>query len=210
MSKGEVKNIAMRDYLCAYLSFTHEREEAERLADALAVKYGSLAYIASSSAAELCATEGLSPSAALSLKLLSYVWSRSITDGFKLQQKHTEEEIKEFFRALFIGHTVETVYCMFLDRQERVIAVEYLGEGTVNTSEVYPRRVVERACALRAGGVILAHNHPKGTVLPSSQDLASTSYLKHILATSGISLLSHYLVNERECERLNFDEESVN
>ncbi len=204
MNNG-TQDTALRDYLRSYLSFSHSTEDAERLSRTLAEKYGSLAYIASSSTDELASTEGVSRSTALSLKLLGYVYSRSITDGFTLGRRHTDSEIEEYLKALFIGYTVETVYCLFLDGSGRIVASEYLGEGTVNTSEVYPRRVMERACALGARGVILAHNHPKGTVEPSLPDLRATGYLSHVLSTSGIKLIAHYLVNERECKKIDLE-----
>ncbi len=195
---------SLSEYLCEYLSFSCERDEAERLGKLLADKYGSMHYIASSDMEELTMNEGLSEGDALALKLLSFVYSRSVTDSFELGVKHTEEEIEELFRALFIGLTVETVFCLFLDKKERAIAFEILCEGTVNASGVYPRRVIERALALRADSVILAHNHPKGAAIPSNEDMATTGYLSHVLSTSSISLIAHYLVSESECCKLDF------
>lgn len=197
---------ALERYLCKYLSYTHSEEEARELALALSSKYGAISYIASSSIDELMSIRGLSRSAALSLKLLSYVYSRSITDSFEFGKRHSEEEIIEYLRALFVGRSIETVYCLLLDGQGRVISAEFIGEGTVNTSDVYPRRVLERSCSAGAAAVIMAHNHPKGTAQPSSADMLGTSYLKHVLAISGIKLVAHYLVTERECNKINLYE----
>ena len=198
--------LTFREYLFRYLSFSQASEDAAKMASALAAKYGGMTYLASSSVGDIMNTDGVTKSAALSLKLLSYAYSRSVTDAFTIGKKHTEEEIKEFLHAAFIGLSVETVYAVFLDKNERVIAVECLGEGTVNSSDVYPRRIVERSVLNGADGVILAHNHPKGRTEPSDSDLAATGYLKYVLATSGIRLLGHYLVNETECRAINLEE----
>ena len=199
--------MSFREYLFRYLSFSVPETDAERMARSLAEKYGSLSYLASSSVNGIMSTDSVTKSAALSLKLLSYAYSRSITDAFTVGKKHTEKEITEFLSAAFIGLSLETVYAVFFDRSDRVIAVECLGEGTVNSSDVYPRRIVERSLLNGAYGVILAHNHPKGRTEPSESDLTSTSYLKYVLSTSGIRLIGHYLVNETECCKIEIEEE---
>ena len=134
--------MSFREYLFRYLSFSVPETDAERMARSLAEKYGSLSYLASSSVNGIMSTDSVTKSAALSLKLLSYAYSRSITDAFTVGKKHTEKEITEFLSAAFIGLSLETVYAVFFDRSDRVIAVECLGEGTVNSSDVYPRRIV--------------------------------------------------------------------
>lgn len=206
MNRENNGELSFRQYLFNYLSFSAEREDAERMADALSMKYGAMPYLASSSVADIMTTDGVTKSAALSLKLLAYSFSRSITDSFAIGKKHTEEEILEFLHATYIGLSVETVYAVFLDKNEKVIAVECLGEGTVNTSDVYPRIILERAILNGAKGVLLAHNHPKGRAEPSEADISSTGYIKYVLATSGIRLLGHYLVNERECRKIDLKE----
>ena len=62
---------------------------------------------------------------------------------------------------------------LFLDVQNRLLALEELFRGTLTQTSVYPREVVLRALHHQAAAVVLAHNHPSGTVQPSRADEAA-------------------------------------
>jgi DNA repair protein RadC len=51
-----------------------------------------------------------------------------------------------------------------------VLAYEPMFKGTVDQTSVYPRVLVQRALALNASAVILAHQHPSGMTEPSAAD----------------------------------------
>jgi len=59
---------------------------------------------------------------------------------------------------------------LFLDKKNRLIADEILGEGTVDRAPVYPREVIKRALTHEATAIILTHNHPSGDPTPSQSD----------------------------------------
>ncbi|WP_428848903.1 JAB domain-containing protein, partial [Xanthomonas phaseoli] len=67
-----------------------------------------------------------------------------------------------FFRLRLGGEIREHFEVAFLDNQHRLIGVERLFSGSVEGAEVHPRIVVQRALALNAAAVIVAHNHPSG------------------------------------------------
>ena len=90
------------------------------------------------------------------------------------------------------GHEVFAV--LFLDSQHRLIALEELFRGTLTQTSVYPREVVLRALHLQAAAVVLAHNHPSGSVQPSRADEALTQTLKAALALVDVRVLDHVIV----------------
>ena len=83
---------------------------------------------------------------------------------------------------------------MFLDCRHRVIAVEELFYGTIDTSAVYPRDVVRRALELDTVAVMFAHNHPSGDTEPSAADRALTTRLREALALVDVRVLDHLVV----------------
>jgi DNA repair protein RadC len=83
---------------------------------------------------------------------------------------------------------------LFLDAQNRLIAMEVLFRGTLTQTSVYPREVVVRALHHHAASVVLAHNHPSGTVQPSRADEALTQTLKAALALVDVRVLDHVIV----------------
>jgi DNA repair protein RadC len=91
-----------------------------------------------------------------------------------------------------LGHEVFAV--LFLDAQNRLIAMEELFRGTLTQTSVYPREVVLRALHYQAASCVLAHNHPSGTVQPSRADEALTQTLKAALALVDVRVLDHVIV----------------
>jgi len=88
----------------------------------------------------------------------------------------------------------EVFAVLFLDGQNRLIALEEMFRGTLTRTSVYPREVVLRALHHHAGAVILAHNHPSGQVQASAADKAVTQSLQAALGLVDIQVLDHVIV----------------
>lgn len=84
---------------------------------------------------------------------------------------------------------------MFLSAQNTLIADEILFSGTIDSASVYPRIVAQRALELNASAVILAHNHPSGTVEPSEADKRITWRIREAMGLLDIRLLDHVIVS---------------
>ena len=89
-----------------------------------------------------------------------------------------------------------------LDDEDRIIAVEHISDGTVNSSDILPRKVLECAKRRKSTRIILAHNHPKGTSKPSKEDVMTTGRLMNVFGTVGVKLVAHYVVADGEIERI--------
>ena len=85
---------------------------------------------------------------------------------------------------------------LFLDIQNRLVAMEQMFQGTLSQTSVYPREVVKRALHHQAAAVVLAHNHPSGTVQPSRADELLTQTLKAALALVDVRVLDHVIVGQ--------------
>lgn len=94
----------------------------------------------------------------------------------------------------FAGYEFEAFVVIFLDTQHRLVTVEEMFRGTLTQTSVYPREVVKRALAHNAGAVILAHNHPSGSVEPSRADEVLTASLKAALSLVDVRVIDHIIV----------------
>jgi DNA repair protein RadC len=72
---------------------------------------------------------------------------------------------------------VEEVRVLYLNTQNRLLADELMGRGTIDAVTIYPREIMKRALELGATAIIVAHNHPAGDPRPSKADLDSTRRL---------------------------------
>ncbi len=88
----------------------------------------------------------------------------------------------------------EEFHAVWLDHGHNVIASERLASGTIDGAAVYPREVVRAALNNNAAAVIFFHNHPGGSVNPSSADIAVTRRLKDALNLVEIRVLDHLIV----------------
>ena len=104
------------------------------------------------------------------------------------------QTVRDYLRLKLQGKAHEIFVAVFLDAQNRALAVEELFRGTLTQTSVFPREIVKRALHYNAAAVIFAHNHPSGVAEPSRADEALTQTLKHTLALVDVKVLDHFVV----------------
>ena len=91
----------------------------------------------------------------------------------------------------------EHFVCLTLDGANRLIAKRVVTIGTLTASLVHPREVFADAITDRAAGIIVAHNHPSGSLRPSQVDITTTERLKHAGELLGVPLVYHLLITKQ-------------
>jgi DNA repair protein RadC len=81
-----------------------------------------------------------------------------------------------------------------LDGANRLIEKRVVTIGTLNASLVHPREVFADAITDRAAGIVVAHNHPGGSLQASGPDIVVTKRLRAAGELLGIKLLDHLIV----------------
>ncbi|MBN8633357.1 MAG: DNA repair protein RadC [Rhodobacterales bacterium] len=104
------------------------------------------------------------------------------------------QKVCDLLRLRFGDLPHEVFGVVLLDSQNRVLDVVELFRGTLAQTSVYPREVVKLCLEANAAAVILVHNHPSGSLEPSSADLALTDTLKKALALVDVRVLDHFIV----------------
>lgn len=85
---------------------------------------------------------------------------------------------------------------LLLNAKNRVLSIETVSVGTLNSSAVHPRELFKPAIRNSAAAVILVHNHPSGDPTPSRQDITVTERLKEVGEILGIEVLDHVIVGD--------------
>ena len=106
------------------------------------------------------------------------------------------QAVKDYLRLKLVAEPNEVFAIVFMNSQHRVLAYEPMFKGTLDSTAVYPRVVVQRALELNAGAVIFSHQHPSGCTEPSSADRVLTDRLKAALALIDVRVLDHIIVCE--------------
>ena len=95
----------------------------------------------------------------------------------------------------YSGKEKEYFLLVTLDGSSHVIEKRVIHIGTLNQSLVHPREVFRPAILDNAAGVIIAHNHPSGTLEASRADIQITQRLKEVAKLVGIELLDHVILS---------------
>ena len=104
---------------------------------------------------------------------------------------------KDYLSLQLGADPCERFSVLYLNCQHRTIAYECHFSGTLTQTSVYPREIVTAALKHQASAVVLAHNHPSGSVEPSNADVALTQSMKHALALVDVRVLDHIIVGRR-------------
>ncbi len=112
--------------------------------------------------------------------------NKRITDA-----KDVYDELKAFSTK-----SQEHFLTITLDGASHIINTRTVFIGTLNQSLVHPREVFADAIADRAAGIIIAHNHPSGTLEASRADVQITQRLKEVSKLVGIELLDHVILSK--------------
>ena len=157
--------------------------------------FGGMAGLLHASADDLQRIKGLGPAKRAELVAVLELARRALAEQLKQGAAlDTPQAVKQYLQLHLGAKPHEVFAVLFLDSQHRLLALEELFRGTLSQTSVYPREVVLRALHHHAAAVVLAHNHPSGTVLPSRADEALTHTLKAALALVDVRVLDHVIV----------------
>jgi len=109
---------------------------------------------------------------------------------------HSLDAVHDYLRLKLAAEPNEMFAVVFLNYHHEVLAYEPLFRGSIGQSKVYPRVVAQRALALNASGVILAHQHPSGLTEPSADDRALTKRLEKALALVDVRVVDHLVIGK--------------
>lgn len=131
--------------------------------------------------------------ATLLLAAIEFARRRIKPEGLKISTpadvlpllQHFSNRKQEHFLAVSINGANEVL-------QVRVVSI-----GLIDRSPVHPREVFADALTDRASGIIVAHNHPSGSLEPSPSDIDTTRQIKQAGEIVGIELLDHIIFNRK-------------
>jgi DNA repair protein RadC len=182
--------------LIAVLLRTGRRgESALEMARHLLDAHGGLGELAGAPATRLLAQPGLGPGKVSQWLASIELGKRVIKAELRKRDLLTESDAAAQYVISRLRHEQREVFlALYVNQANHLITDSVLSEGTVNQAVVYPRELVRKALEVNATGVIVAHNHPAGTLKPSLDDIELTHRLLQALNAVDIRLLDHFIV----------------
>jgi DNA repair protein RadC len=105
-------------------------------------------------------------------------------------------DVDRLLRGRIANLDRENFIVVLLNTKNEVIGTPLVSVGTLSAALIHPREVFKPAIRSSAASVILAHNHPSGTVEPSREDSEVTRRLGEAAAILGIEVLDHVIVGD--------------
>ncbi len=121
----------------------------------------------------------------------------TIPDGISINGFRSVADHLISFASGFIDE-VEHFMVVFLTNKHTIIKTEVLSKGSISATTVFPREIIKKVLAYDANAVILAHNHPSGTLKPSNADISVTKKIKTALEAIDARLLDHIIITKTD------------
>ena len=129
--------------------------------------------------------------AALILAAIQFARRRIKPEGAKIE---TAADLLPHVRH-YADRKQEHFLCATINGANEILNIRVISIGLIDRSPVHPREVFADALTDRASAVIVAHNHPSGSLEPSTSDVNITAQLKAVGTIIGIELLDHIIFN---------------
>jgi DNA repair protein RadC len=166
-------------------------------------RFGSLQSLAKASVADLQKVRGIGRDKAVTLMAafaLAHKMAEELQDESPLLDN--PDNVVALLRAKNLVKNVETLQVLCLNTRRRLIRVDEVIDGTIDTLLVHPREVFKFAISANAAAVVLAHNHPSGDPTPSEADIKVTRDLIRAGRLLKIDVLDHVIIGRATPERL--------
>ena len=178
---------------------TIPRGNTNETAHQLLREFGSISNLIEADPHEISKTAGVGEKSAIFLSLLHELTRRYEKEKMERKPALTSiERCGEYCSSLLAFCATERFYLVCLDHRRQVIHTSKISEGTIGETSVPIRAVAEKALRYSAASIVLCHNHPRGSVRPSQEDISLTVRLKEALKPIGVELVDHIIVGDRQ------------
>jgi len=192
---------AFHDYEIVELLLTlgSPRKDCKPQAKEAIKRFKTLRGVLSASAEELQQIEGVGPHSAFGIRLVQEM-AREFLKGKIVDQPFlkSSREIFDYLYHAMRDRKKELFKVVYLSSQNQIIEVVDLFEGTVDSSSISPREIIEGALKDNATALIFVHNHPSGNPAPSTSDREMTRQLVYVGRIIQMKVVDHIIIgNDR-------------
>ncbi|MBQ2931534.1 MAG: DNA repair protein RadC [Clostridia bacterium] len=176
------------------------RGDTNDIAHELLERFGTISAVLNASETELEKVEGVGPRTAKFIKdLIPLLGIVERSAKYRIPPRlDTAEKIADFVKTYFYGRLTEEVYMFSLNTSYRLVAVNKLRSGIAGEVYVFPSEIAKLALLDNATAIIVAHNHPGGSINPSRLDITLTDKIRKACKAIEVELLDSMVVSGEE------------
>lgn len=157
----------------------------------------SLRQLGRKSVQELCAFKGVGPAKAVTILAACELGNRRLKEEQPIPQRmDNPNEVYNYFWPQMRDLAIEECWVMFLNQNLRLIDAQRISRGGLTETSVDVRIILREALLHNASALLLCHNHPSGSPLPSAADDKITERLYQSANMMNIHLIDHIVAAE--------------
>lgn len=196
--KNGLETFHDHEVLEMFLYYTIPRKDTNPIAHSLIDKFGSLHAVFEATPEALKSVDGVADATITFISFFRQLMGRYAMDkeehDLKFAAMDTSEKIGRYLKPHFIDKDEEHLVAMATDMKGKVLGVEEISKGSIRSTNINMRKLVEFAIKYNAASIILAHNHPGGLALPSDEDLNATRMIQDMLLPLDILVRDHIII----------------
>jgi len=155
-----------------------------------------LHQLSKASLKDLMQFKGIGEAKAVSILAAMEIGRRRKDNPFERTSRVTSKDIFQEFAPLLADHTHEELWIVMLNRASRLIGKKNVSIGGVSATIVDPKIIFKVAIENLASSIVLVHNHPSGSCVPSKEDFTMTRKMVDCGKVLGIPIVDHVIVVE--------------
>ena len=198
--KYGVESLSLQELLTLIFGRGSKGESVVKISQKLISSFGSLDQLSEASIEELKEVKGLGLAKACQIKACFEISKRIVREESLNKNKSviikSPKDLFPFLREKVINFHKEYFIVVSLDNRNKIISIDTVSVGTLNSSLIHPRETFEIAIKNHAAGIILCHNHPSGELKPSEDDLVVTQNLVKAGKLLGIEVDDHLIITK--------------
>ena len=191
------EKVSNAELLAVILRTGTYRDTALDLAQMVLSRAGKLRELPYLAVEELMEIKGIGPAKAVQLKAALELGRRMVvaSRGYNVDITSPEDVFNYMMEEMRYLEQ-EEFRIILLNIKNKVLGVETVFRGGLNSSIVHPREIFRLALRRSAASLILLHNHPSGDPTPSAEDISVTRRLVEAGEIMGVSILDHIIMGE--------------
>jgi len=174
---------------------TIEKDAIELAKDVLKLGGNNLSQLGRLTVKDMMKIKGIGMAKAVTIVAALELGRRRQAGSVKKTRVEGSREVARFFQSQLKDHSHEVFAVLFLNRANKVTHFEILSVGGITGTVADPRMVLRRALEMNAVGIVLCHNHPSGSLRPSSADEDVTAKIVGAARFFDIKVIDHIIVS---------------
>jgi DNA repair protein RadC len=181
------------------LSYSLIYKDTKPLAKELIAEFGSLIGVLNAPVEKLSQVKGVTRRTAVMIKLFRDTMTFALSDKIMTENWLSScNDVYNYLKHYYKGKQNEEFKVIYLNSRNYIISEETLFRGTVNEAKIYVRNLLQNVIKTGAASIIIAHNHPGGTLKASEEDILITEKIKKVLKYINVNVLDHLIIGDND------------